>query len=111
MHMSGGSMCIPQEQGLVNGSESLCNKLQEQSLVAVGMLTRKIMHLPMTRLAFMIVWWDHNGLWIPFVMYPHTHRTTLVYLVIYLSTYQLPKLVYLLSYLSTTYNSLQYTES
>ncbi len=52
MHMS-GSMCIPQEQGLVNGSESLCNKLQEQSPVAVSMLTRKIMHLPMTGLAIM----------------------------------------------------------
>jgi hypothetical protein len=48
-------MCIPQEQGLVNGSEYLCNKLQEQSLVPVGMLSGKIMDLPMTRLAFMVV--------------------------------------------------------
>ncbi len=52
MHMS-GSMCIPQEQGLVNGSQSLSNKLQEQSPLAVGMLTRKIMHVPMTGLAIM----------------------------------------------------------
>jgi hypothetical protein len=48
-------MCISQEQGLVNGYEYLCNKLQEQSLVGVGLLSTKIMHLPMTRLAFMIV--------------------------------------------------------
>ncbi len=54
MHIS-GSMCIAQEQGLVNGSESLCNKLQEQSLGVVGMLKLKIMHLPLARLAFMIV--------------------------------------------------------
>jgi hypothetical protein len=54
MHMS-GSMWIAQEQGLVNGSESLCNKLQEQSLRVVGMLTSKIMHPPLARLAFMIV--------------------------------------------------------
>jgi len=54
MHMS-GSMCIAQEQGPVNGSESLCNKLQEQSLGVVGMLTLKIMHLPLARLASMIV--------------------------------------------------------
>jgi hypothetical protein len=49
MHIS-SSMCIPQEQGLVNGSKSFCNKLQEESLTTVGMLIRKIMHLPMTRL-------------------------------------------------------------
>ncbi len=54
MHMS-GSMCIAQQQGLVNGSESLCNKLQEQSLRVVGMLTLKIMHPPLARRAFMII--------------------------------------------------------
>jgi len=52
MHMS-GRICIVQEQGLVNRSESLCNKLQEQSLGIVGMWTLKIMHPPLARLAFM----------------------------------------------------------